>query len=329
MKIGLLLTNLGSPEEPTSEALRVYLKEFLWDKRVVDTFRPLWWLILNLIILRVRPAKSAHLYEKVWTPEGSPLVSLSLKQAQALQKVFQSKNDIVHVALGMRYGQPSINNALNELIKNGVEKIIVLPLYPQFSYTTTESTRDVVKKYFKKNSQNTHIDLHWIESYADHPLYIQALTNSVEEFWKHHGPADKILFSYHGLPQRYVRNGDPYFFECLKTTRALVAKLGLKKNQWKMVFQSRFGKEPWLKPYADEVLCDLAKKNQSVQIVCPGFPTDCLETLEEINQQYRKLFLSEGGTSFHYIPALNVRRDHIEALVHMTDNAIHKLKSSV
>lgn len=317
MKTGILLTNLGSPEEPTSEALRIYLKEFLWDKRVVDTFRPLWWLILNLIILRVRPAKSALLYEKVWTPEGSPLVSLSFQQAKALQDKLKHKNDDWVVALGMRYGQPSIKKALSELIKNGVQKIVVLPMYPQFSYTTTESTRDVVKSFFKKLPANKHIECKWIESYADHPLYIEALANSILEFWNHHGRADKILFSYHGLPQRYVKNGDPYFFDCLKTIRALVQKLGLKKSEWQMVFQSRFGREPWLKPYADEVLKGLAQNKHSVHVVCPGFPTDCLETLEEINQQYRKLYLSQGGTSFHYIPALNVRRDHIQALAEL------------
>ena len=319
MKTGILITNLGSPAEPTAEALRAYLGQFLWDKRVVDTFRPLWWLILHGIILRVRPAKSAELYQKVWTQEGSPLVNFSYKQLAALKQSIQTEYPDVLLSLGMRYGKPSLAHALDCLRKHGVQKIVVLPLYPQFSYTTTESTRDEVMRCLRqKISQNQDVKLEWIESYQTHPAYIQALTQSILDFWQHHGRPSQILFSYHGLPQRYVKNGDPYFLQCRATTLAVVQKLGLQKHEWKMVFQSRFGKEPWLKPYADEVLIKLAKStHKNVHVICPGFAADCLETLEEINQQYRQVFMKNGGEVFHYIPALNVRPDHIKALTEL------------
>lgn len=315
MKTGILLSNLGSPDEPTPRALKVYLKQFLWDKRVVDTFRPLWWLILHGIILQVRPAKSAEQYEKIWTQAGSPLVNISHQQLAELKRHFKNQSDEVVLALGMRYGKPSLAHALDCLLKHGIQKLIVLPLYPQFSYTTTESTRDEVKRLLKKQPKHSSIPVEWIESYATHPFYINALAQSIEDFWQQHGRPDQILFSYHGLPQRYVKNGDPYFLECRATTLALVNKLGLEKSKWKMVFQSRFGKEPWLKPYADEVLQKLAASDQkNVHVICPGFAADCLETLEEINQQYRKIFLQNGGQIFHYIPALNARPDHILGL---------------
>ncbi len=315
MKTGILITNLGSPAEPTPEALKVYLKQFLWDRRVVDTFRPLWWLILHGIILRVRPAKSAEQYQKVWTEAGSPLVNISQQQSVALKRSLQTLHPDIVVVLGMRYGKPSLGHALECLHKHGAQKIVVLPLYPQFSFTTTESTRDEVKRLASKLFKNQELPVAWIESYSTDPGYIHALTQSILDFWQHHGKPDQILFSYHGLPQRYVKNGDPYFSQCRATTLAIVQKLGLQNHQWNMVFQSRFGKEPWLQPYADEVLKNLAQSPQkNVHVICPGFAADCLETLEEINQQYRKVFLENGGETFHYIPALNVRPDHIRAL---------------
>lgn len=315
MKTGILLTNLGSPEAPTPKALKKYLKEFLWDKRVVDVFRPLWWLILNGIILNVRPAKSARLYASIWMKEGSPLLVISKKQKELFaQKLLENSSEDCVVALAMRYGKPSVAQGLQELLDQGVERILVFPLYPQYSHTTTGSTKDAVEKFFQKNPSNVKIE--WVGSYSDHPDYVNALTNSIQEYWQKFGKPDKLVFSYHGLPQRYVRRGDPYFHECLQTTRAVVQKLNLKKSEWKMVFQSRFGKEPWLKPYADEVLENFAKDGvQNIHMICPAFSADCLETYEEVNIGYRELFLEKGGKQYHYIPALNTRDDHIAALV--------------
>ncbi len=311
MKTGILLTNLGSPSAPTPRAVRRYLKEFLWDKRVVDAFRPLWWLILNGIILNTRPAKTAELYQKIWTPQGSPLVQISQKQVLALQKRLFAKSGDFAVVLGMRYGEPSLRSAILEFKKQNCQKIVVLPLYPQFSFTTTGSTHDVLTVLSKRFG----LPIRFVKSYAEHPAYLASLANSIREFWQKHGRPERLLFSYHGLPQRYVKNGDPYFHDCAKTTRALVKMLQLEKPFWQMGFQSRFGKEPWLKPYSDEILRKWGEAGiQNVQVICPGFPADCLETLEEIAQQYRDVFYEAGGERFAYIPALNDRADHIEAL---------------
>lgn len=323
MRTGILITNLGSPDAPTKEALRTYLKEFLWDKRVVDVFRPLWWLILNGIILNTRPKKSAHAYQAVWTEQGSPLIAISKAQRNALQQQFWQNP----IALGMRYGNPSIEKALLQLRDQGCGRVIVFPLYPQFSYTTTGSTQDAIKNFQRKYPGL--FEFEWALSYPDQSDYVQALVNSIKEHWAQHGQAEVLLFSYHGLPQRYVRNGDPYFHECARTTRAVVDALGLKKPHWKMAFQSRFGKEPWLKPYTDEVLENFAKSGvKSVQVICPAFSADCLETLEEIDIQYREVFLNSGGEEFSYIPALNDRKDHVTALGNIVRQSLtHMMKN--
>ncbi|MCK5003368.1 MAG: ferrochelatase [Gammaproteobacteria bacterium] len=313
-KLGILLVNLGSPEAPETHAVRRYLAEFLWDKRVVDAPRWLWWFILHGIILRTRPARSAAAYKKVWTDQGSPLIATARLQTQAIEKALMKKfrGDII-VDLAMRYGRPSIKDGLHALRKAGARRLLILPMYPQYSATTTASVFDEV----------THVLRHWrwlpdlrfINQYHDHPKYIKALANSIRNHWDKNGRGDKLLFSFHGIPQRYADDGDPYFCHCQKTARLTAEALQLDDKEWQLVFQSRFGKEPWLQPYCDETLQQLPKDGiKSVDIICPGFSADCLETLEEINVENRELFLEAGGEQFHYIPALNTSEEHIDAL---------------
>ncbi len=307
MLTGILLVNLGTPDAPTAKALRRYLADFLWDRRVTELPRLLWWFALHGVILRIRPARSARLYEKVWTENGSPLLSISKLQAQALQN---SLGEEFKVVLAMRYGNPSIANGLEEL--RNVERIIVLPLYPQYSGTTTGSSFDAVAEVLK--TWRVVPDLRFISDYHDNSAYINALIAQIKAYWDQHGVAEKLLFSFHGIPQRFVIAGDPYADQCHKTAK-LVA-LGLEIENWEVVFQSRFGREKWLEPYADHKLITLAKGGvKRVDVVCPGFSADCLETLDEINRENRDIFLEAGGEEFHYIPALNDSDEHIEALV--------------
>ena len=313
-KLGILLVNLGSPEEPKTSAVRRYLAEFLWDPRVVDAPRWLWWLILHFVILRFRPRHSARAYKKVWTNQGSPLIAISKLQTQAIEKVLQKKfRGNVIVDLGMRYGSPSLKDGLNALRKAGARRLLILPMYPQYSATTTASVFDEVTQVLR--GWRWLPDLRFINQYHDHPKYIEALAKSISQHWQQNGRAQKLLFSFHGIPQRYVDNGDPYYCHCLKTARLTAEALQLEDEQWQVVFQSRFGREPWLQPYCDKTLQQLPSQGiKSVEVICPGFSADCLETLEEINMQNRELFLDAGGENFHYIPALNASDEHIDAL---------------
>ena len=313
-KLGILLVNLGSPDAPKASALRRYLGEFLWDPRVVEAPRWLWWLALHGIILRLRPRRSAKAYRKVWTDQGSPLVATSRLQALAIEKALQSKfRGNVVVDLAMRYGNPSIESALNGLRKAGARRLLVLPLYPQYSATTTASVFDAVTQVLQ--SWRWLPDLRFVNHYHDHPKYIAALADSIQQHWADKGRAQKLLFSFHGIPQRYFDNGDPYFCQCQKTARLVAEQLQLNDVQWRVVFQSRFGREPWLQPYCDKTLEQLpADGVKSVDIICPGFSADCLETLEEIDMENREVFLSNGGEKYHYIPALNTSEHHIDAL---------------
>lgn len=313
--IGILLVNLGSPDAPTSGAVRRYLKEFLWDRRIVDLPRPLWWLILNGIILNTRPRHSARLYQKIWTPEGSPLVAISNRQARALAgRLSDAVKRHLHVETAMRYGNPSIRAGLEELEKKGCGRILILPLYPQYSATTTASSLDAVWDVLK--SWRVVPEIRTVSDYHDHSGYIDSLAASVERFWREGGKADKLLMSFHGLPKRYSDAGDPYPGQCLRTAELLAAKLGLDGTHWITAFQSRFGREEWIRPYTSEVLTDIAALGSgSVDVICPGFSADCLETLEEIAIQNRDTFLKGGGGRYRYIPALNDRPDFIEALV--------------
>jgi ferrochelatase len=313
-KVGVLITNLGTPEAATAKALRPYLKQFLWDPRVVEVPRPLWWLILNGIILNVRPKRSAAAYEEVWTERGSPLLYHTQDQAHGLEKVLGDKFGAhVLVDFAMRYGQPSIDAAVDRLLKQGARKLVVLPLYPQYSAATTGSTFDAIADEFK--SRRWLPDFRFISHYHDHPKYIEILVERIRAHWSKHGRADKIVFSYHGMPQKYLEQGDPYHCECHKTTRLITNALGLNKDDFLTTFQSRFGRDPWLQPYTDETLKALPSKGvKSVQIICPGFSSDCLETIEEIGGENRDYFLEAGGERYEYIPCLNAEADHIELL---------------
>lgn len=317
-KVGVVLANLGTPDAPTTPALRRYLAEFLADPRVIEVPRVIWMLILHGIILRVRPKKSAALYKSVWTSEGSPLLAISKHQQAAIQ---EQLGDGFSVKLGMRYGNPSIPGALRELQHEGVRKIIVLPLYPQYAGPTTGSTFDAVAMELK--TWRWVPELHFINNYCDEPLYVEALANSVREHIEQNGLPQKIIFSYHGMPKRYLTSGDPYFCLCQKTTRLVQERLGLDKNICLTSFQSRFGREEWLKPYTDETLESLPKDGiKDIAIISPAFSADCLETLEELAVENRHAFIAAGGEKYAYIPALNDRQDHIHALAELIKQKI-------
>jgi len=313
-RLGVLITNLGTPEAPDPAALRRYLAEFLWDPRVVDLPRPLWWLILHGIILRVRPRRSAKLYREIWTDQGSPLLVHSQRQAEALQaRLDRQWAGQVQVALGMRYGKPSIRGALESLRTRGVRRLLVLPLYPQYAASTTASTFDAVASVFEDWPWMP--ELRMMTGYHDQSAYIETVAASIRDAWAQAPAAAMLLFSFHGVPKRYLLAGDPYHCFCHATARSVAEVLGLEESRWRVVFQSRFGREEWLRPYADETLTELGKRGlDSVDVVCPGFSADCLETLEEIEGQMRQLFLDAGGKQFRYIPALNERDDHMDML---------------
>lgn len=311
---GLLITNLGSPEAPTAPALRRYLAEFLGDPRVVEIPRPVWWLVLHGIILNVRPPKSAKLYAKVWTPQGSPLLSIARRQADLLDAELGRRLDPpVHVALGMRYGTPSIRGALESLRDRGCTRILVLPLYPHYFSGTTGSTFDAVAATLTRWRRVPALRL--VADYHDDEAYVAALARSVRELWEREGEPERLLLSFHGIPVRYQRAGDPYPEQCQRTANLLAAALGLPYERWLVSFQSRFGRERWLEPYTDKTLMAWGASGiKRVDVLCPGFSADCLETLEEIDRLNRGFFLRAGGERFRYIPALNERPDHIAML---------------
>lgn len=321
-KIGVLISNLGTPEAPTTSALRNYLREFLSDPRIVEIPRLLWWCILHGIILRIRPRRSARAYRSVWTEQGSPLALHTQAQARALRtRITEQLGDHVVVAWAMRYGQPSISHTVQRMMEQGVTHLLVLPLYPQYSASTTASTFDALADDFKQRRWLP--ELRFISGYQDNALYVDALANSIQEHHAEHGPVDKLIFSYHGVPLRYLHKGDPYHCFCHQTTRLVATKLGLKEGSYLTTFQSRFGREPWLKPYTDETLISLAENGtESVAVICPGFASDCLETLEEIEEENREYFIEHGGKDFSYIPALNSREDHIHCLTQICLNNI-------
>ena len=313
-KVGILLTNLGTPQAPEKKALRTYLKQFLSDPRVVEVPRLLWWLILNGVILNIRPARSASAYSTVWTERGSPLLFHTRDQSEAMQQRMTAlAGDKVIVDFAMRYGEPAIPDVLQSMLARGVRKLLVLPLYPQYSGATGGSTFDAIAQDFTRRRWLP--ELRFVSHYHDHPAYIAALADSIRAFRAEHGTADKLMFSYHGEPQKYLDKGDPYHCECLKTSRLVAEALGLDKEEYFSAFQSRFGREEWLKPYTDETLKAFPEQGvKSVQVICPGFSADCLETLEEIAVENRDYFLEAGGQRFEYIPCLNATDGHIDAL---------------
>lgn len=316
---GVLLVNLGTPDAPDTRAVRRYLKEFLWDPRVVEMARPLWWLVLNLVILNLRPRRSAHAYAKVWTDEGSPLLVISRRQRAALQVALQEKFGAgVQVALAMRYGNPSIATGLDELREAGARRLLVLPLYPQYSATTTASTFDAVTQELQ--TWRWLPEIRFINHYHDFQAYIEALAESVRNYWSEHGQPERLVMSFHGIPEEYFHAGDPYYCECQKTGRLLAAALDLPAERWLLTFQSRLGPKQWLKPYTDKTLKALGKDGvKNVHVVCPGFSADCLETLEEISLQDREIFRTAGGENLGYIPCLNEDPAHITALLQLAE----------
>ncbi len=312
--LGVLLVNLGTPAAPTTPAVRRYLAQFLWDPRIVELPRPLWWLILNGVILRIRPSRSAHAYQKIWTDDGSPLLVHSTDIARQLQERLATRlSGTVEVALGMSYGEPSIRAALNDLHAKGARRIVVLPLYPQYSGTTTASVFDAVTGELGRRRWVP--ELRFINHYHDAPGYIAALAKSIRDFWDRHGRGDTLLFSFHGVPKQTLLDGDPYHCHCQKTARLVTEALELGDDEWMLAFQSRVGRAEWLRPYTDETIEALgAKKLGRIDVVCPGFAADCLETLEEIAMQNAEIFRDSGGGELRYIPALNARDDHIAFL---------------
>lgn len=304
-RLGVLLVNLGTPDSPDPKAVRRFLAEFLSDKRVIDYPRLLWLPILYGVILRIRPKKTAHAYAQIWTNKGSPL----LVESQALTAALQSALGAgIPVALGMTYGSPSIVSALQFLREQQVDALVVIPLYPQYSGTTTGSALDRVNAALKK-WMPTHYG--FVEHYHSEPHYLDALAQSVRDGWKLHG-RKHLLFSFHGIPQRYVDNGDPYFQHCKATATGVTERLQLAASDWTLAFQSRVGRERWLEPYTDQLLIRYAQSGpKNISVVCPAFATDCLETLEEIAIRNRADFLAAGGESFDYIPCLNANADHV------------------
>ena len=317
-QIGILITNLGTPDSPTKKGLKKYLNQFLMDKRVVDISRLLWVPLLKLIILNVRPKKSAKLYKSIWTEDGSPLLAISKKILERLKDAFKDNKNLFF-DLGMRYGNPSIDKALNRFKEKGISKIIVLPLYPQAGSPTTSSTMDAVNKFLSKQSWTP--NLRFISGYHDNDDYINSISGSIEDSFLKNGKPDKLIFSYHGMPERYLHEGDPYFCFCHKTTRLVAEKLKLSNTEYEMAFQSRFGYEKWLQPYVDEMIPSLAKNGtKHIQIISPGFSADCLETLEEIDIEYRELFEEHGGEKYSYIPCLNDSDNQIELIKNLIIN---------
>ncbi|MBK9522289.1 MAG: ferrochelatase [Rhodocyclaceae bacterium] len=321
-RTAVLLCNLGTPDAPTKDAVRRYLAEFLSDRRVVEIPRLLWLLILHGIILRIRPAKSAAKYASIWTPEGSPLKVWSEKQAKLLQGWLGQRNHQVQVRWAMRYGSTSIASQLDALKAAGATRVLVLPCYPQYSGTTTASIVDSVSTWAQRTRSLP--ELRFVNRYHDDPGYIAALAASVQRHWRRNGRTDttktKLVMSFHGVPHRTLELGDPYHCECHKTARLLATALSLGPDDYVVTFQSRLGRAKWLQPYTEPTLKALAKQGVArVDVVCPGFTSDCLETLEEIAMEGREAFMHAGGQEFHYIPCLNDDPEWITALCQLSE----------
>ena len=313
-KAGVLLVNLGTPEAPTARKVRPYLAQFLGDPRIIELPRWLWNIILHGVILRIRPKRSAHAYARIWTEQGSPLRTGSEALMRALQTEISARRPgPIKVELAMRYGEPSVRRQIEKMQREGVRRLLVLPLYPQYSATSTGSVIDAVADTLKVLRWPPELRL--INDYHDDPAHIEALAKSIEVFWAERGRGDKLLLSFHGIPERYLRAGDPYFCQCHATARLLRERLGLEAGQILTSFQSRVGRERWLHPYTDETVKQLAKDGVArLDVVSPGFAVDCLETLEEIAMQNREFFLEAGGTDLRYIPALNDSPDQVKAM---------------
>lgn len=315
-KAGVLLVNLGTPTAPTASAVKTFLSEFLHDKRVVDMTRFIWCPLLHGVILPIRAPKVAKLYQSVWMDEGSPLMVYSQRQMRALQKHLS-----IPVALGMTYGQPTIKSGIEQLEEQGCEEIVILPLYPQYSRTTTAAVFDQIAKQYKTTPVLPDFSL--VHNYHDHPLYIKALADSIKRSWKENGKGDYVLCSYHGIPQRFVDNGDIYAKHCERTTELLAKELNLTSEHIGMSYQSRFGREAWLQPYTSETLTELAPKGvTSLDIISPAFSSDCLETLEELAEECKEIFMEAGGQKYTFIPCLNDDQLHIDMMADIVNKKI-------
>jgi ferrochelatase len=310
-KKGLLVANLGTPEAPERKPVARFLREFLSDPRVVDLPRYLWLPLLNLVIIPLRAGRSAAAYREIWGPGGSPLLVLTRQLADRLAMRLSGRAEVI---VGMRYGEPSIHASLQQLKSAGVTDLAVIPLYPQFSDTTTSSIYDAVDEGLLKLDWAP--KQHRVEDYHDHPAWVSALAASIRSFREENGSAEKLIFSLHGIPQRFVdQKGDPYERQCQASVALIAEALGLSAGEWMLTYQSRVGREPWLQPYTDITLKELAASGvKHVQVACPGFAVDCLETLEEIAMQNREFFEQAGGEKLEYIPALNDSPAHAEAL---------------
>lgn len=317
MKSGVLLINLGTPSAPAPKAVRCYLTEFLSDRRVVALPAYLWQPLLKFVILPIRARHSARLYQSIWLQEGSPLAVYTQRLAEKLQAGLADKYKVV---FAMRYSNPNIETGLRELLAADVSSIVILPLYPQYSAATTASCFDKISQLLQQSRFIP--NLRFIASYFDHPLYIQAITNKIKRYQAKQEKNSYLLFSFHGLPQRYIELGDPYQQQCVATANLIAERLQISTDEYQVVFQSRFGKAKWLQPYCDVMLQQLpAQGIKNVTLICPGFVVDCLETLEEIAQRYRELFFNAGGESFNYIPALNDSLDQVQLLTNLVQHA--------
>ena len=313
-KAGVLLTNTGTPEAPTPRALRRFLAQVLSDPRVIEYPRWLWLPLLHGVILNIRPSRSARLYQHIWTPQGSPLLLTAQSQSESLRHTLQALINLpVAIEIGMRYGNPSIPEGLRSLRDQGVERLLVLPLFPQYSAATTASALDAV--YAELHTWRWLPEMRTLSSYYDHPAYIHALAESIRLSWEKHVTSQRLLFSFHGIPESYAQGGDPYPEQCRATARLVADQLDLEGSSWEVSFQSRFGPQTWLGPYTDKTLMAWGQDDvRSVSVICPGFSADCLETLYEIDIEARRIFQQADGERFTYIPALNDQTAHIQAL---------------
>lgn len=320
--LGVLLVNLGTPDEPSTAAVRRYLAEFLWDPRVVEVPRPIWWLILHGFILRTRPARSARAYRKIWTDQGSPLLLHTMDIARAMQEKLSARlSGAVHVEVAMSYGSPSIDKALDRLHEQFVRRVVVLPMYPQYSGTTTGSVFDAVTRSLSRRRWVP--ELRFLNHYHDSAGYIAALAASIRDHWDMYGRGERLLMSFHGVPKKTLLDGDPYHCQCQKTARLVAEALELDDAEWQVSFQSRVGRAEWLRPYTDQTLEAWGKERAGlVDVICPGFSADCLETLEEIAMENAELFRSAGGGDLRYIPALNARDDHVSFLARSIEKSV-------
>jgi ferrochelatase len=315
---GVLLVNLGTPDEPTPSAVRRYLREFLWDPRVVQIPRPVWWLILNFLVLPFRPAKTAKKYAAIWRPDGAPLRIYHLRQAQLLRGYLGEKlKRPIPVVAAMRYGKPSIAEGLKELAAREVKRILVVPMYPQYAASTTASVEDAVAKALRKKRDAPKVKV--LHDFHAHPIYAKAIAKNVNDYWFKHGRPDRLVMSFHGLPRAVVDAGDPYEAQCRESARLIATELGWNDKRTVIAFQSRFGKAEWVKPYTAETLATLGREGTGrVDVICPGFAADCLESLEEIAIEGKSTFLKAGGKDFHYIPTTNDTPAWMTALTQIT-----------